>query len=166
MRMRFRLFPVALFVLGLPLLASERSELRVGDWEDEIGYRQAVRVGNLVYISGSVGAAPMDAGIKGAYDGIAKSLKHFGLGFENVIKETVYTTDIEALKAHKEVRKAYYKGLFPAATWVQVSRLFQPDYVIEVEVVAVIPDSASSCAAPASPRPSSPQGPTTPPSTR
>jgi enamine deaminase RidA (YjgF/YER057c/UK114 family) len=133
-----------LLCLSSSLLAAERSELRLGPWEDDIGYRQAVRVGNTVYISGSVGAAPMQDGIKQAYESLAKSLRHFGLGFEHVVKETVYTTDLDALKACKELRKPYYKTTYPAATWVQVSRLFEPNYVIEIEVVAIIPEETTA----------------------
>jgi enamine deaminase RidA (YjgF/YER057c/UK114 family) len=56
-----------------------------------------------------------------------------------VVKETLYTTDIEAVKANNAVRKAFYKGDFPAATWVQISRLFRPTALVEVEVVAHLP---------------------------
>ena len=48
--------------------------------------------------------------------------------------------DIDALKAAKATRSAYYGTDFPAATWVQVSRLYEPDHVIEVEVIAVLPE--------------------------
>jgi enamine deaminase RidA (YjgF/YER057c/UK114 family) len=134
-----------LLCLAAPLSASapQKEKFNQGPWENEIGYAQAVRVGNLLYISGSTGSGPMPQALAQAMDGIQRSLAHYKLGFAHVVKENIYTTDIEALKAHKEVRKAYYKGDFPAATWVQVVRLFSPEQVIEIEVVAVISDKAA-----------------------
>ena len=82
----------------------------------------------------------MPDAIKNAYDTVARTLAAHKLGFQHVVKENVYTTDLDALKANKAVRKAYYGTDYPAATWVQVARLFQPEYVIEVEVVAVFPN--------------------------
>lgn len=135
---------LAFLSLGLSLFAAEaapRQELRRGKWEDDFGYRQAVRIGNTLYISGSVGAGDMNKAIPQAYDALKKTLEHFGLGFEHVVKETVFTTDLEALKAGREIRKPYYKGQYPAATWVQITRLFRPEYTIEVELIAVFPEA-------------------------
>lgn len=113
-----------------------------GPWENEIGYTQAVRVGNTLYVSGVTGGGAMPDAIKKSYDNVAKTLAAHGLGFQHVVKETIYTTDIEALKTNKGIRKTYYGTDFPAATWVQVARLFRPEHVIEVEVIAIFPDMA------------------------
>jgi enamine deaminase RidA (YjgF/YER057c/UK114 family) len=53
-----------------------------------------------------------------------------------VVKENLYTTDIEAMKKYNDVRKAFYKGDFPAATWVQISRLYMADAKLEIELIA------------------------------
>ncbi|GEM_PF-197031 len=116
-------------------------KFKLGDWEDQIGYRQAVRSGHTLYISGSVGAGPMPAAINGAYGTLKKTLSHYGLTFADVVKENIYTTDIEALKANLAARRAFYGEDLPAATWVQVSRLYETTHVIEVEVIAVFPDA-------------------------
>ena len=60
--------------------------------ENEIGYAQAVRVGDVLYISGSVGAGPMPKAIQDAYEELRKTLAAYGLTFRNVVKENVYTT--------------------------------------------------------------------------
>ena len=52
----------------------------------------------------------------------------------------IATTDIESMKKYNYVRKAFYKNDFPAATWVQVVRLFMPDAKLEVEVIAHLKD--------------------------
>ena len=114
-----------------------------GPWENEIGYTQAIRVGNTLHISGSVGSGPMPTALASALDEIKQSLAAYGLDFRHVVKEPIYTTDIEALKAAKDVRKTYYGSDFPTATWVQVARLFNPEHVIEIEVTAVLPEQAA-----------------------
>jgi len=120
--------------------APTTEKFKLGAWEDEIGYRQAVKVGHTLYISGTVGAGEMPAAIRSAYSGLEKTLQHFGLTFRNVVKENIYTTKLDALKASLAMRRVYYGQDFPAATWVQVDRLYEPADVIEVELVAVFPD--------------------------
>ena len=136
-------------LLMLPLLSAtalpaqdlRKEKLNLGPWENEIGYAQAIRVGNTLYISGSVGTGAMPEAINSAFGSIKATLAHYGLDFRHVVKENAYTTDIEALKAAQDVRKAYYGIDFPAATWVQVGRLYMPEAVLEVEVIAVFPES-------------------------
>ncbi len=103
------------------------------------GYAQAVLVDNVLYISGTVASGDMAAQLKGAYTGIERTLKAYGATFQNVVKENLYTTDIEAVKSNNEIRKAFYKGDYPAATWVQISRLFMQQALVEVEVIAHLP---------------------------
>ena len=108
--------------------------------EDEIGYAQAVKVGNTIYISGSVGWGKMDDALKLAYDEIAKTLKNYNATFENVVKENLYSTELDSVIKYKDVRKIYYGNEFPAATWVEVKRLYNSGLVVEIEVIAELPD--------------------------
>lgn len=123
----------------LPPLQTDKFQR--GKSEDEYGYRGAVRVGNTLYISGNVGKGAMPDAIRTAYGSLQQVLAHYGLGFQHVVKETVYTTQLDALKENRAVRREFYGKEFPAATWVQIDRLFQPDYVIEVELIAVFPET-------------------------
>jgi enamine deaminase RidA (YjgF/YER057c/UK114 family) len=107
--------------------------------EEQIGYCHALRVGDTLYISGTVGKGPMPAAVASVYKQLAATLRQQGLGFEHVIKENVYALDLDAFKAANGERKKYYAGAQPAATWVQVDRLFTPEYVLEVELVATVP---------------------------
>ncbi|MDQ5980684.1 MAG: 2-iminobutanoate/2-iminopropanoate deaminase [Verrucomicrobiota bacterium] len=126
-------------VLTLPAFAgTEIKRFKQGDWEDDIGYRQVVRAGNCLYLSGWAESGAMPDAIRKTYDNLVQQLKAHGLTLKDVVKENIYTTDIEALKANLPVRRAYYGKDFPAATWVQVVRLYEPDQVIEVELIAVI----------------------------
>jgi 2-iminobutanoate/2-iminopropanoate deaminase len=108
--------------------------------EDEIGYAQAVRVGNTIYISGSVGWGKMEDALKLAYDEISKSLKNYNATFENVVKENLYSTELDSVIKYKDLRRIYYGNDFPAATWVEVKRLYNSGLVVEIEVVAELPD--------------------------
>ena len=103
------------------------------------GYAQAVKIDNVIYISGTVARDVTPEGIKRVYENLGRTLQHYGATFQNVVKENLYTTDIEAMKQHNAVRKAFYKGDFPAATWVQISRLFMADAKLEIELVAYLP---------------------------
>jgi len=58
------------------------------------------------------------------------------LDFSDVVKENVYATDLDAFIRNKDLRKAYFGRSFPAATWVQVQRLYVPSLVVEVELTA------------------------------
>lgn len=104
------------------------------------GYAQVVKVGNVLYISGAVCTEITPVGITRLYKALEKALKSYGASFQNVVKENLYTTDIEAVKANNAARKAFYKGDFPAATWVEITRLFMPDAKLEVELVAHLPE--------------------------
>ena len=117
-----------------------KQKFQLGSWEQDIGYAQAVRVGNTLYVSGSVGAGDMPTAIKGAYGELSRTLAAYHLSFAHVVKENIFTTELDELKKYKDVRRAFYGTDFPAATWVQVNRLYQPNEVIEVEVIAVFPD--------------------------
>lgn len=114
--------------------------------EKEIGYSSAMRVGDTLYISGHVGVGEMPAAIKMTYDALKATLAAHGLDLRHVVKENLYATDLDAMIRHKEVRNAFYrrdKTEFPAATWVGVQRLFTPQMVLEVELVAVFPKKSA-----------------------
>ena len=103
------------------------------------GYAQALKVGEVLYISGTVSLTIDEAGIKRLYSNLERSLKQYGLTFQHVVKENLYTTDIEAMKQFNYVRKQFYKGDFPAATWVQIARLYMPEAKLEIELIAHFP---------------------------
>jgi 2-iminobutanoate/2-iminopropanoate deaminase len=108
--------------------------------ETSIGYCQAVRSGNRLYISGTVGEGEMRTAIESVYERLKQTLVDNGLTFRDVVKENVFTTDLEAFKAGKDIRKGFYGSTFPAGTWVQVQRLYSPAFVLEVELIAEYPN--------------------------
>jgi enamine deaminase RidA (YjgF/YER057c/UK114 family) len=105
-----------------------------------------------VYLAGQTGA---DASGKVApgfraqavqvMENIKTALASVGGGFEHVVKLTSYLTNIEANAAEfREVRASYFpnKATLPASTLLQISRLANPAYLLEVEAIAILPPKA------------------------
>lgn len=145
MRKIFLLLAVFQGVFMLTLCAQdnniqkEKFNWGTGTQDTTAGYAQAVKVDNVIYISGTVARDVTPEGIKRVFDNLERTLKNYGATFQNVVKENLYTTDIEAMKRYNDARKAYYKGDFPAATWIQVPRLFMADARLEIELIAHLP---------------------------
>lgn len=103
------------------------------------GYAQVVKVDNILYISGVVSSELTPTGIDRVYKALEFALKSNGATFQNVVKENLYTTDIEEVKKYNYIRKRYYNSDYPAATWVQITRLFMENAKLEVELIAHLP---------------------------
>jgi 2-iminobutanoate/2-iminopropanoate deaminase len=116
--------------------------------DKKIGYVQAARVGKTLYISGSVrwhqnghafAADEMRAQMRHAFNDIRQMLQTHGATVANIVKETVYTKNIEAAIEAEAIRSELYGDYSPAAKWVGVSRLLYPELLIEIGIVAKLP---------------------------
>lgn len=109
----------------------------VNVWEKEIGYTGVTQVGKTLYLSGiPCSGDTMQRAVTECYKELTRLLKTFNAGTEHIIKETIYTTDIAALtKAIPERKNFFNNEQYPAATWVQVSRLFDPKHLLEIELI-------------------------------
>ncbi|HEX2988412.1 MAG TPA: RidA family protein [Chloroflexota bacterium] len=114
-------------------------------WEPVVGYSRAVRVGNIISVSGTVGTAadgsiPSDAysQARNALEIIRRALEEVGARLEDVVRTRMFVTDIrrfdEIARAHCEV----FGAIRPATTMVEVTRLVDPAYLIEIEADAVV----------------------------
>ncbi|HEU4861291.1 MAG TPA: RidA family protein [Chitinophagaceae bacterium] len=149
--MKKKFYTIACFVIFIFLVntnsAAQSNEIKKDKWhwgnslqqDTSAGYVQVVKVENVLYISGAVARDVTPEGITRVYQSLERSLKSFGATFQNVVKENLYTTDMEAMKRYNDARKVFYKGDFPAATWMGVSRLFMADAKLEVELIAHLP---------------------------
>lgn len=134
-------------LIVLLTVSAQNNTIKKGKWhwDNELkqdtgaGYVQTVKVDNVLYISGAVAREVTPEGIARVYQSLEKSLMAFGATFQNLVKENLYTTDMEAMKKYNDTRKIFYKGDFPAATWIGISRLFMADAKLEVELVAHLP---------------------------
>jgi 2-iminobutanoate/2-iminopropanoate deaminase len=118
-------------------------------YEKDFGYSQAVLIDKTLYISGTVAVdasgrlvAPGDmAGqMRAAYSNVQRTLAAHGIGFGEVVKETIYTTNMDALLKAADLRFEYYdKEQMPTTSWMQVQRLVDPGFLVQIEVVAELP---------------------------
>ena len=144
--MKYMLFPFA-FLIAFHAAPAQEMDIVKDKWhwgselkqDTTAGYAQVVKAGNVLYISGAVSREVTPEGIARVYEGLRAALESFGASFQNVVKENLYTTDMESMKQYNNVRKQFYRGDYPAATWVAVPRLYMEDARLEVELIAQLP---------------------------
>lgn len=115
-------------------------------WEELVGYSRVVRVGPFVYVTGTVaqregqvlGLGDMYLQTQACLEIILANLAKVGAAAEDVVRTRMYTIDIQRFedigRAHREV----FAEIKPATTLVEVQRLIAPEYLIEIEVDAVM----------------------------
>src|SRR5690606_26760253 len=116
-------------------------------WEDQVGYARAVAIGNQIAVSGTTAVdasgnvvAPGDpyGQTVFALEKIFRALAELGAGPEDILRTRMYVTNIEDWP---EIARAHAEKLGtvrPAATMVEVSRLIDPQLLIEIEVDALL----------------------------
>lgn len=115
-------------------------------WESVVGYSRAIRVGNIIEISGTT-ASPLETvkvpgdpygQTRSILEKISGVLKEAGSDMGDVIRTRIYVTDIsrweEVARAHAE----WFSEVRPVTTMVEVSRLIEPGILVEIEVTAIV----------------------------
>ena len=114
-------------------------------WESIVGYSRAVRVGDRIYVTGTT-ATDENSSIVGVGDAYAqtvqcirnieRALRHFGCTLENIVRTRMFVTDIGLWKEYGRAHGEFFREIMPATTMVEISRLIDPDMLIEVEADA------------------------------
>jgi|SRR3989475_5745563 len=127
---------------------TERQLISSGSpYEPLIGFSRAVRVGDTVYVSGTVawgedgklaGAGDVYAQARQAIRNIEKALAEAGASLSDVVRTRIFVTEIsrldDAARAHAEA----FGQIRPASTMLQVAALADPQMLVEIEAVAVV----------------------------
>ena len=119
-------------------------------WEPVVGYSRAVRVGGQIFITGTtatdergevVGAGDAYAQAMQALRNIESVLKRAGAEMRHVVRTRMFVTDITRWQEIGRAHHEFFKNIRPATTMVEVSRLIDPDMLVEIEADAVVEDS-------------------------
>jgi enamine deaminase RidA (YjgF/YER057c/UK114 family) len=116
-------------------------------WEATVGYCRAVRAGDHVHVSGTT--AVVDGVVVGVGDAaeqtrvalriIADALVRAGASLADVVRTRMFVTDIDDWEAVGRAHGEVFTAIRPAATMVEVSRLIDPELLVEIEVDAYAP---------------------------
>lgn len=116
-------------------------------WEELVGYSRAVKVGQVVEVTGTVAADENSSLVGGdsAYEQtrfviqkIERVLQRAGASLEDVVRTRIFVTDISRWEEYGRAHGEFFQQIKPCTTMVEVSRLIAPEYLVEIEATAII----------------------------
>ena len=117
-------------------------------WEESFGYSRAVQIGNTIEVSGTT--ASEDGKVIGVGDVtlqteyIIKKIEHTlveaGFSLKDVVRTRIFMTDISLWEEVAKVHSYLFEDVMPASTLIEVSKLIDPDLLIEIEATAIKED--------------------------
>jgi enamine deaminase RidA (YjgF/YER057c/UK114 family) len=127
----------------------ERKNILTGSpWEDKMGYCRAVRIGNIVEVSGTVAivdgekvkADDAHAQTLNILERVEKVLEDLNVSLKDVIRTRIFATDINTFEAVAIAHSSYFKDIKPTTGFYEISKLVAPEYIVEIEFTAVVVD--------------------------
>jgi enamine deaminase RidA (YjgF/YER057c/UK114 family) len=125
---------------------SRQNVLTGSPWEDKMGYCRAVKIGNMIEVSGTVAivdgqlvrADDITAQTKNILDRVATVLEGLGASMADVVRTRMFTTDISRWEEIALAHGAVFGDIKPTTGLYEVSALISPDYLIEIEFTAIM----------------------------
>jgi len=117
------------------------------EWEPIVGYSRAVRAGDQIHVSGTtatdeegevVGVGDPAAQTRQAIENAEAALGELDADLTDVVRTRLYVTDVDDWEAIGRAHGEAFGDVRPAATMVEVSRLIDPEMLVEIEAVAVV----------------------------
>ena len=114
-------------------------------WEDQVGYSRAVKIGNVIEVSGTAPVINGEVAGENAYEQtkvclqvIQAALQEAGADMNDVIRTRMFVTDISKWEQIGKAHGEFFSQIKPASTMVEVSALIDPKMIIEIEATAVV----------------------------
>ncbi|MBW1296874.1 RidA family protein [Aquimarina litoralis] len=108
-------------------------------WEDIVGYSRAIKIGNSIEVSGTT--APGDNEYEqtvAIIESVQKVLIELGATLDNVIRTRIYCTDISKWEEIGKAHGKYFGEIKPVTAMVEVSKLIDPNILVEIEFSALL----------------------------
>ncbi len=129
-------------------MTTPRQNIATGTtWEPIVDYSRAVRIGNLVYVSGTtatdatgrlVGVGDAAAQTRQVLENIKRALEMAGARLEDVVRTRIFVTDISRWEAIGRVHGEYFGSIRPVTSMLEVRNLIDPDMIVEIEADAYL----------------------------
>ncbi len=124
-----------------------------GALEEKYGYSRAVRVGNVIKVAGTCatdgegnayGVGDVAAQVARCFETIAAALEGAGAGLGDIVMTRIYLTNIDDAPAAGEAHGAIFGEVRPACTMMAIGALVHPDFLVEIECEAMLPDEGAA----------------------